>query len=36
MALPGAFVLKMIDLQQLKNHNNQSDTGVFLQNESAD
>lgn len=36
LALPGALVLKMIDLQQLKKHNNQSDTGLFLQDESAD
>ena len=35
-ALPGAFVLKIIDLRQLKNHNNQSDSGLFLRDESAD
>jgi len=36
IALPGAFVLKLIDWRQLKNHNNQSDSGLFLRDESAD
>ncbi len=35
-ALPGVFVLKVIDLRHLKKHNNQSDSGLFLRNESAD
>jgi O-antigen/teichoic acid export membrane protein len=36
IAFPGAFLFRLIDWRQLKNHSNQSDTELFLQDEQAD
>jgi O-antigen/teichoic acid export membrane protein len=36
VAFPGAFLFRLIDWRQLKNHSNQSDTELFLQDEQAD